>query len=305
MKIIVTGGAGFIASHLVDWLVQEGHDVAVLDNLSTGSPHNVNEHARFVQADLLDAAAAELIETFRPEVVYHHAAQSNVLTSLKRISYDARVNILGTVSLLERCRDAGVRKFVYASSAAVYGTPQYLPVDESHPVRPLSFYGISKHTPEHYLAAFSDLYGLEYTVLRYANVYGIRQDPKGEGGVVSIFLERLLAGMPPVIFGDGKQTRDFIYVKDVVRANAAALYAGSGGIFNVSRNEQTSVVELLRTMCGLLDRPFAPEYAPARSGDIVHSRLDNRAAMRELGWEPAYPLRDGLKETIEYYTNLR
>lgn len=301
MKIIVTGGAGFIASHIVDALVEEGHKVAVLDNFSTGSRDHLNDGADNVQADILSPDAAALFRRFEPEAVIHHAAQIDVQTSLSQPLLDAQVNILGTIAMLELCRELGVRKFVYASSAAVYGTPHYLPVDEKHPLRPLSFYGISKHTPEHYIEAFSALYGLDYTILRYANVYGIRQDPKGEGGVVSVFVDRLLNNRTPAIFGDGEQTRDFIYVKDIVSANLAALRKTGSGLYNISRNEQTTVNALLRTMCDLLGHPFSPEYREPRAGDIVHSRLDNRAAIAELGWKPVYGLREGLKETCDYY----
>jgi UDP-glucose 4-epimerase len=305
LNILVTGGAGFIASHIVDALVAEGHRVAVLDNLSTGNRRHLNAAAQFVHADIASPGAAALFREFMPEAVIHHAAQIDVQTSLKQPSVDAQINILGTITILELCREFGVRKIVYASSAAVYGAPQYLPVNEKHPLRPLSFYGISKHTPEHYIEAFSALYGIDYTILRYANVYGIRQDPKGEGGVVSIFVDRLLDKKTPLIFGDGEQTRDFIYVKDVVSANLAALRKTGSGLYNISRNEQTTVGELLRTMCGLLGRPFAPEYREPRPGDIVHSRLDNRAAMVGLGWKPEYGLSEGLKETCDYYASLR
>lgn len=303
MNLLVTGGAGFIGSHIVDALLGEGHEVGVLDNLSAGGSHHLNASARFLQADILSPEAAKFVREFRPEAVIHHAAQIDVQTSLKQPLLDAQVNILGTIAILELCRELGVRKFVYASSAAVYGSPRYLPVDEKHPLQPLSFYGISKHTPEHYIEAYSALHGLGYTILRYANVYGIRQDPKGEGGVVSIFVDRLLNGKTPVIFGDGEQTRDFIYVKDVVSANLAAVRQTGSGLYNVGRNEQTSVNELLRTMCDLLGRPFAPEYREPRAGDILHSCLDNRAAMAELGWKPQYGLREGLKETCDYYAS--
>ncbi|WP_248927316.1 NAD-dependent epimerase/dehydratase family protein [Paenibacillus hamazuiensis] len=301
MKILVTGGAGFIASHIVDELIRLGHSVAVLDNFSTGKREYANPEARLYEADIVKDPLGAVFSGFKPEVVIHHAAQIDVQTSIKHPSLDAEINIVGTIKLLENCREHGVRKIVYASSAAVYGTPEYLPVDEKHPLKPLSFYGISKHTPEHYIEAFAHLYGLDFTILRYANVYGIRQDPKGEGGVVSIFVDKLLSGEKPVIFGSGEQTRDFIYVKDIVSANIAALDRGSRGLFNISRNEQTTVTELLRIMCRQLEKPFAPEYRPPRPGDIEHSRLDNTAALRELAWSPKYSLQEGMQETCSYY----
>lgn len=301
MNILVTGGAGFIGSHITDELIRLGHSVHVADHLSTGKKEYLNPRAVFHQVDLLDSGMNRIFEEAKPEIVIHHAAQIDVQTSIRKPLLDAEVNILGTLALLERCRDYGVRKLIYASSAAVYGSPEYLPVDEKHPARPLSFYGISKHTPEHYIEAFGHLFGLDYTILRYANVYGVRQDPKGEGGVVSVFMGKLLTGEPAVIFGDGEQTRDWIYVKDVVKANIAALSRGSRSLLNIGCNRETSVNDLLRLMCELCGRPFQPVYAPARPGDIARSRLDNSAAADALGWTPQYTLRLGLEETCGYY----
>jgi UDP-glucose 4-epimerase len=301
MNILVTGGAGFIASHIVDALVERGQSVAVLDNLSSGKRAHVPEAAVFYEGDINGNGLHKSFGRFAPDIVIHHAAQIDVQTSLKRPTFDADENILGTIRVLEACRDYGVAKLIYASSAAVYGVPERLPVDEAHRIMPVSFYGISKHTPEHYIQAFSELCGLDYTILRYANVYGERQDPRGEGGVVSIFTERLLRGSTPIIFGDGEQTRDFIYVGDVASANLAAIDRGSKGIYNISCNEQTSVNELLRTMCELVGTPFAPHYHDARPGDIIHSCLDNRRANRDLGWSPRVSLRDGVQATITYY----
>lgn len=301
MPILVTGGAGFIASHIVDQLILSGHQVHILDNMSTGRSENLNPLAVFHHGDLLDNGLAEAFTAAQPEVVIHHAAQIDVQTSLTNPLLDAKINILGTIAVLEQCRKHGVRKLIYASSAAVYGTPQYLGVDEAHPLKPLSFYGISKHTPEHYIESCSSLYELDYTILRYSNVYGSRQDPKGEGGVVSIFVDKLLEGKQPLIYGDGEQTRDFIYVKDVVSANMAALMKGSRGIYNISQNEQTSVNSLLKEMCEISGSSFNPIYQPFRAGDIVHSQLDNDAALARLDWSPEYTLRDGLRETFDYY----
>lgn len=300
MNILVTGGAGFIASHIVDALVARGHDVAVLDNLSTGRRGQIPEKVQFFEGDINGHGLHKSFGRFAPDIVVHHAAQIDVQTSLKRPTFDADVNILGTIRVLEACRDYGVAKLIYASSAAVYGVPERLPIDEGHRVMPQSFYGISKHTPEHYIEAFSELYGLDYTVLRYANVYGERQAPHGEGGVVSIFADKLLRGETPIIYGDGEQTRDFVYVRDVAAANVAALDRGSKGVYNISRNEQTSVNDLLRILCELTGRPFAPEYREARPGDIEHSRLDHARATRDLDWTPRVPLREGLRALIEY-----
>jgi len=300
-RIAVTGGAGFIGSHIVDGLIAGGHRVLVVDNLSTGAADNVHEQAELVQADILDGQLAEALMRFRPEIVIHHAAQVSVVQSLKAPLHDARVNILGTLNVLEAAVRCGARKIVYASSAAVYGMPETGLLAESHPIRPLSFYGISKHTPEHYIETYAGLYGLDYTILRYANVFGSRQDAQGEGGVVSIFADKLLSGGTPVIFGSGEQTRDFIHVSNVVSANLAALDRGGGKILNVSTGTATSVNMLLKRMCALCGRPFAPEYGPPRPGDIEHSMLDNRLARQELDWSPDVALDDGLRETIDYY----
>lgn len=301
MKVLITGGAGFIASHLTDELIQQGHEVAVLDNLSTGKREFLNPNALFYSMDITDHSIERIFQEFRPQIIYHHAAQIDVQHSLRDPVHDANVNILGTIAILELSRKYGIQKIIYASSAAVYGPPDALPVDESHPVRPLSYYGISKHTPEHYIQVYANLYGLDYTILRYANAYGIRQDPKGEGGVISIFLDKLLNGQTAVIYGDGEQTRDFVYVKDIVAANIAAMTRGSRGLFNISRNEQTSVNELLRIMNEILGINAIPRYAQERPADIVHSRLNNEAAIRELLWNPEFSIRQGLQETCTYY----
>lgn len=304
MNFVVTGGAGFIGSHIVDALIDSGHRVHVVDNLTTGRRENVNPKAIFHLIDITGDQLGAVFEQAKPDMVIHHAAQIDVQTSMERPLLDAKVNILGTLALLEQCREHKVRKLIYASSAAVYGSPEYLGADEGHPLRPISFYGISKQTPEHYIEIFSHLFGIDYTILRYANVYGIRQDPKGEGGVVSVFVDQLLQGQQTVIFGDGEQTRDFIYVKDIVSANLAAVERGSKGIYNISWNKQTSVNNLLKLMSELCGKPFAPRYMPPRVGDIIHSRLDNTAAKEQLGWEPRVTLRSGLRETIEYYSRL-
>ncbi len=300
--MLVTGGAGFIGSHIVDACIERGYRTAVLDNLSTGKRKHVHAEAELLEGDIADERfVLDCVGRLKPDVVIHLAAQIDVQTSLKRPGFDASVNVVGTVNVLEACVRHGVRKLIYPSSAAVYGVPQRLPIDEEHPVAPISFYGISKHTPEHYLSVYADLYGLDYTVLRYANVYGIRQDPKGEGGVVSIFTEKLLRGETPVIFGDGLQTRDFIYVADVAAANLAALERGSRSVLNIGSNEATTVYALLERMCEAAGVELRMRHEPERKGDIRHSMLSNTRARAELGWEPIVPLREGLQRTIDYY----
>ncbi|MBO8129079.1 MAG: NAD-dependent epimerase/dehydratase family protein [Peptococcaceae bacterium] len=296
MRVLVTGGAGFIGSHIVDALLERGADVAVVDNLSRGKREFVPRAVRFYEVDIRHPDLRDVLEHEKPEVVIHQAAQASVAAAVKKPAADAGINVVGTVNLLDACRLAGVRKIVYASSAAVYGNPKYLPVDEDHPVAPLSGYGISKYVPEMYLAVYRAGYGLDYTVLRYANVYGPRQDAQGEGGVVAIFTRRIRNGEAVVIFGDGEQTRDFVYVEDVVRANLAALHKGSGAILNVGTNIATSVNRL----CAILKEvagDFEISYTKPRPGDIRHSTLDNRRIRNVLGWKPQYSLRRGILET--------
>jgi UDP-glucose 4-epimerase len=299
MNILVTGGAGFIGSHLTDALVDEGHRVAVVDNLSTGERNQVNPKADFYGIDLLDGTLPAVFAQEKPEIVFHLAAHTDVQASLKKPVRDAQVNVLGTLNLLQQCAEHKVRKIIYSSSAAVYGNPEYLGVDERHPLKPVSFYGVSKLVPEQYLAVFSRLYDLDYTILRYANVYGERQGNGGEGGVVSIFFERMSRNKTPVIFGDGEQTRDFIYVKDVISANLAALARGSCETFNIGCNTETAINDLLKEIYALNGQAVHADYRPGRAGDIIRSRLDNRSAQNGLVWKPVYTLQEGLAATAQ------
>ncbi|HHW58009.1 MAG TPA: SDR family oxidoreductase [Clostridia bacterium] len=301
MKVLVTGGAGFIGSHIVDLLIENGYEVVIVDNLSTGKEEFINKKAVFYKKDITDDDLYEIFEKEKPDYVIHQAAQIDVQRSIDDPVFDAKVNILGTVNLLESCRKSGIKKVIYASSAAVYGNPEYLPIDEGHRINPISSYGISKHTAEHYFEVYSQLYDLKYTILRYANVYGIRQDPKGEGGVISIFTDKMLKGERPVIFGDGNQTRDFVYVKDVAKANLLALERGDNEVVNISTGKPTSINELVEIMNKIMNTSLKPIYTEPRKGDIMHSYLDNKKALDVLGWRPEYSLEDGLKETIEYY----
>jgi len=302
--ILVTGGAGFIGSHIVDRAVEQGYRTVIVDNLSTGKREHVNKEARFYHSDIRSAELKGILERERPDVVIHHAAQIDVQRSIADPCEDAGINIAGTVNLLEACASAGVRKFVYASSAAVYGQPVELPVTEEHRKQPISFYGVSKYVPEYYIRTFADLYGMEYTILRYANVYGIRQDPKGEGGVVSIFLDRALRGEALRVFGDGSQTRDFIYVGDVAEANLRAVHRGNGCIVNVGTAVSVSLLELIDTFESVIGKEQTVSFEDARAGDIQHSCLDNSQAVLHLGWEPQVRLAEGIKRTCEHYAPL-
>ncbi|MBA4495993.1 NAD-dependent epimerase/dehydratase family protein [Paenactinomyces guangxiensis] len=301
MKVLVTGGAGFIGSHIVDQLIARGDQVAIVDNISTGKETQIHPQASFYKMDLTSPGLLEVLEREKPEAVIHQAAQIHVNTSVLDPVFDANVNILGTIRLLEASRQTGVKKVVYASSAAVYGDPQYLPIDEQHPVQPLSGYGISKYTPEHYLSVYHHLYGLEYTILRYANVYGLRQDPRGEGGVISIFIDKVINDQPLTIFGDGEQTRDYIYVEDVAKANLAATAAGEGEVLNIGTGVSTSLNEVVRLFNDISGKENAVQYGPERSGDIKHSYFNNEKACSVLNWKPAVSFTEGLRKTYEYY----
>lgn len=301
MRILVTGGAGFIGSHVAELCLKEGHYTVILDNLSTGTMDNVPAGTVFYEEDICSPALSEILRQENIDIVFHHAAQIDVQTSVKYPQVDARINIMGTINLLEACKQAGTKKVVYASSAALYGDPCYLPVDENHPLQPQSCYGVSKQVPEQYLQVYSKLYGLDFTVLRYANVYGPRQAVSGEGGVVAIFINALLAGKTAQIYGDGEQTRDFIFVRDVARANLAAVHQGSGQVINISTGKATTVNELYKIIRETCQASYSPEYKPERPGDIRHSYLDCSKAQTVLNWKPMVALGQGIKETVEYY----
>lgn len=303
MRVIVTGGAGFIGSHTVDQLIKSGAEVLIIDNMSTGKIENVNPAAELVKIDIESEYLSGFFEKFRPEYVIHLAAQVSVPNSIKNPVKDCVVNILGTVNLLENCRQYGVKKVVYASSAAVYGNPSSILISENDSLSPLSFYGVSKLTPEVYLNVFNHLYGLNYTVLRYANVFGPRQDAQGEGGVISIFATKILDGQNPVIFGDGEQTRDFVYVEDVAKANVKALNSAERLILNVGTGRRTSVNELVRIMAEAAKSDIKPVYSPERDGDIKHSCMNNGQIQEHLEWEPHFSLYEGLTRTIDFYKN--
>jgi UDP-glucose 4-epimerase len=302
MRILVTGGAGFIGSHVVDGLLARGAEVAVLDDLSTGRREFVDPRARLHVTDLTDRDAVDrVLAEFRPEVVVHHAAQIDVRGSVADPVHDARVNVLGTIGLLQASTRHGVRKFVYASTGgALYGEAEFLPATEDHPIRPESPYGVSKHAVELYLALWKRLHGLDSTVLRYPNVYGPRQNPKGEAGVNAIFIGLMLEGKAPQVFGDGEQLRDYLYVGDVVAANLLALERGSGEVLNLGTGVGTSVNDIVRELNAILGTRLDPVYQPARPGEVRRITLDAGRARAALGWEPRMPFREGLERTVEW-----
>ena len=305
MKVLVTGGAGFIGSHIVDRLVQEGYGVVVADNLATGKRRNINRAAKFYRADIRSWWLERVFRRERPVVVCHHAAQMDVRRSVQDPMFDAETNILGTLNVLRYAIKYGVRKFIFASSGgAVYGEPEKLPVSESHPTRPASPYGISKAVGDEYLRYFRAADGMEYVSLRYANVYGPRQDPYGEAGVVAIFTQKMLQGEQPIINGNGRQTRDFVYVDDVVEANIAALGKEANGIYNVGTGQETTINELFSLLAGLINPSVREVHGPAKKGEQQRIALDSSRIHRELDWDPKASLKDGLSRTVEYYRQL-
>lgn len=301
MRILVTGGAGFIGSHVVDACLAAGHDVVVVDDLSTGRRAHVNPRARFHEIDVRDPDLDAVFAAEKPEAVSHQAARVNVREAFEQPVSFADVNVLGSLKVLECCRRHGTRKVVYASTCGVYGDPQSLPVTEDHPVNPLDPYAASKHHVEHYLSLYAVNFGLAFTVLRYANIYGPRQDPYGEGGVVAIFARRMLDGEQPVINGDGDQERDFVYVADVAQANLHALERGDGGIYNLGWGVGTTINQLYVHLTDHTGYAAPPVHGPARPGEIFRSVLDGSRARIELGWQPQVALDDGLGHTVAYF----
>jgi len=299
MKVLVTGGAGFVGSHIVDQCVREGHEVVIIDDLSSGKRSHLNPAAKFVELSITDSRVHALIEAEGIEAIIHQAAQVGVPSSIEHPLHDANINIMGTINLLEAARKHQLR-FVYACSAAPYGTPEYVPVDEQHPLRPLSFYGLSKQTAEAYVLMYAEYFGLHTVSFRYANIYGPRQG-SGEGSVVPVFLNRMLVGDPVYIHGDGNQTRDLIYVQDVARANVMALTTAAQGSYNISTNDEVTINELFRVLKDLTGYAQDAVHTEPRTGDIYRSVLSNEQAIKDMKWQPQTSFHDGLKETIDWW----
>lgn len=307
MRIIVTGGAGFIGSHLVDAYVDAGHEVLVIDSLwehGGGRRVNVRGGVSLVHMDVRDEAIGRIFSDFKPEVVNHHAAQHSVAISVRDPIYDAEVNVVGLLNVLEQSVRADVRKVIYASSGATFGTPERLPIDDATPQRPTSPYGISKMVGERYLQFYRDEKGRDFTALRYGNVYGPRQDPNGEAGVIAIFIAKFLAREGVRIDWDGEQTRDYVYVADVARANLAALERGSGQCYVIGTGTRTSVNQIHQQLVGLTGFDAPVQRAPQRPGDARDAEFDSTRARLELGWTPSASLTEGIRATYEYFRSM-
>ncbi len=302
MKILITGGAGFIGSNIADRYLELGHEVVIVDNLVTGRRENVPEKATFYEMDICDEGIKEVFDKERPDIVNHHAAQMDVRKSVEDPIYDATVNVLGGLNILQNCVRTGVKKFIFASTGgAIYGEQDYFPADENHPLRPLSPYGITKLTTEKYLYFYNQTHGLTYTVLRYANVYGPRQNPHGEAGVVAIFTQKILNGEQPIINGDGLQTRDYVFVGDVVKANELVLEKGDNRVYNIGTGVETNVNELFTKIVKYTGKTVPEKHGPAKPGEQKRSVISSELIFRELGWKPTMPLDEGIRLTVEYF----
>lgn len=302
MNILVTGGAGFIASHIVDCYIELGHNVTVVDNLSTGNLENLNSNANFYHLDILDPSIENIFREKKFDIVNHHAAQIDVRASVADPVHDAKINILGGINLYEYCRKFGVKKIIFASSGGtVYGEQKYFPADEDHPLEPCSPYGISKLTNEKYLSYYKEIFGIDFVSLRYSNVYGPRQNPNGEAGVVAIFSSKFLKGEQPTINGDGKNTRDYIYVSDVVKANVLALGPNVSGCFNIGTATEYDVNFVFNYLKKITNSHLNAVYGPAKSGEQRRSCLDYSNFNEVTNWKPKVSIEEGLELTVRYF----
>lgn len=302
MKILVTGGAGFIGSHIADGFIAQGHEVVILDNLSMGRIENINPKAKFYLMDIGEKEVDKVFKLEKFDALCHQAAQMDVRKSVENPLFDAEVNVKGSLNLLQNCIKYQIKKFIFASTGgAVYGEQEEYPCDETHPLQPVSPYGITKLTVEKYLFYYAKQFGLPYTILRYSNVYGPRQNPQGEAGVVAIFTHTLLEEQQPIINGDGKQTRDYVYVGDVMRANIKALRYNGNDVFNISTGIETDVNKIFHTLKNFTDSSIQEKHGPAKPGEQQRSVISYKKAKKLLQWEPEINLDQGLEKTVEYF----
>jgi UDP-glucose 4-epimerase len=303
MKCLVTGGAGFIGSHIVDALFEAGHEVVVVDDLSTGKRANLNPHARFYEMDIRSPELPALFAREKPDVVSHQAAQMDVRRAVREPAFDASVNVIGALNVLESARHSGVQKILFASTGgAVYGEPEHVPVEESHPIAPMSPYGLTKYTFEQYLGLYRRLYGMAYVALRYPNVYGPRQDPHGEAGVVAIFTRQMLAGEQPIIFGDGSKSRDYVHVSDVAAATRMLVAHGDeGSVFNLGFGLEVTDRMIFDAVRDALGVKVEPRFGEVRPGEVSRIALDASRIRAARGWQPTLGYREGIARTVEWY----
>jgi len=302
LKVLITGGAGFIGSNVADGLIAEGYEVVIVDDLSNGREENIPGKVKFYKTDVRDKELEDIFKAQRPDMVIHNAAQLSVRVSVEEPLLDADINIIGGLNLINICKKYEVKKIIFASSGGtVYGDQKVFPADESHPLAPISPYGVAKLTTEHYLYYYLRIYGLEYIALRYANIYGPRQDPHGEAGVVAIFSNMMLAGEIPLINGDGLQTRDYVYIGDVVRVNIDAIKSDFVGPVNIGTGIETDVMTLFNILKNASGRDIEEKHGPAMAGEQMRSVLDNSLAGKILGWKPEVSIEDGLKLTYKWF----
>ena len=307
MKILITGGAGFIGSHVADLLLENKYDVCIVDNLSSGKLENVNPNAKFYKCDIRDSQIYKIIEDEKPQIIIHNAAQMSVRNSVEDPLNDADINIIGGLNVLEAAKKAKVKKIIFASSGGVvYGEQQYFPADEDHPTKPICPYGVAKLSYEKYLYYYHYIFGIKYIALRYANIYGPRQDPNGEAGVVAIFSKKLLSGDQPIINGDGMQTRDYVYVKDVAIANLLAVNTDYIGEINIGTALETNVNKIFNILKNAAGKPDLEEvHGPAKKGEQKRSVLSYKKAQQILGWKPEVKLEEGLIKTFNWFNLTR
>lgn len=302
MKILVTGGAGFIGSHVTDAYCDEGHEVLIVDNMAFGKEENINPKAKFYQIDITSDELTKLIEKEKFDVINHHAAQMNIRMSVDDPAFDANTNIIGSLKIYEAARKNGVKKIIFASTGgAIYGDQDFFPADENHPQRPCSPYGIAKLANEKYLDYYAQVYGIQTVIFRYTNVFGPRQNPLGEAGVVAIFADKMLSGKQPVINGDGKNTRDYVYVSDLVRANVLALGEETSGIYNICTNTERDVNEIFHTLKEILRSDFDEYHGPEKKGEQRRSVCSYDKIKNDLGWKPEVDFMDGMRATAEFF----